>query len=335
MTDPAASSAITADATSSWWLQHLPLDLAPPASTALPATADVLIVGAGMTGCATAYWLQKLYGRSSVVLDARCLCGGATGRNGGHLWANPSSEFECDTVADLVAFIEAEGIDCDLTSGGAIALDRRAPEVDVVYHDTDRDPELAKEEEDWGDTPEWDAAQCEEKLQSPAFSAASVYAGAKQMYPAKVAAALLRASGAALFAPVRVLRVGDAADVAGGADAAAAANAVAAGTAADGAAVADHDDAPLAVVVTDRGDHDDAPLAVVVTDRGAVTARAVVVCTNGWAAEILPELREHLYPVRNQVLMTAPVPASAVWPIGGMSIDSERGARELYMIRCA
>ena len=107
--DPAASSAITADATSSWWLQHLPLDLAPPASTALPATADVLIVGAG---CATAYWLQKLYGRSSVVLDARC--GGATGRNGGHLWANPSSEFECDTVADLVAFIKAEGIDCDL-----------------------------------------------------------------------------------------------------------------------------------------------------------------------------------------------------------------------------
>ena len=111
------SSTITADATTptqSWWLQHLSPDLAPPASTALPMTADVLIVGAGMTGCATAYWLQKLYGRSSIVLDARCLCGGATGRNGGHLWANPSSEFECDTVADLVAFIEAEGIDCDL-----------------------------------------------------------------------------------------------------------------------------------------------------------------------------------------------------------------------------
>jgi glycine/D-amino acid oxidase-like deaminating enzyme len=317
MMDPVASAAITADATSSWWLQHLPPDLAPPASTALPTTADVLIVGAGMTGCATAYWLQKLYGRSSIVLDARCLCGGATGRNGGHLWANPSSEFECDTVADLVAFIEAEGIDCDLTSGGAAALDRRAPEVDVEYHDTDRDPELAKEEEDWGDTPAWDAAQCEENLQSPAFSAATVYAGAKQMYPAKVAAALLRASGAALFAPVRVLRVGDAADVAGGAVAAAAA---AAGTAADATAVAAHDDAPLAVVVTDRG---------------AVTARAVVVCTNGWAGEILPELREHLYPVRNQVLMTAPVPAAAVWPVGGMSIDSERGARELYMIRCA
>jgi glycine/D-amino acid oxidase-like deaminating enzyme len=92
MMDPVA---ITADATSSWWLQHLPPDLAPPASTALPTTADVLIVGAGITGCATAYWLQKLYGRSSIVLDARCLCGGATGRNGGHLWANPSSEFEC------------------------------------------------------------------------------------------------------------------------------------------------------------------------------------------------------------------------------------------------
>ena len=42
---------------------------------------------------------------------------------------------------------------------------------------------------------------------------------------------------------------------------------------------------------------------LVTTDGGVVRARSVVVCTNGWAAELLPELAEHLYPCRNQVVI--------------------------------
>ena len=152
------------------------------------------------------------------------------------------------------------------------------------------------------------------------------------------------------------------------------------------------------------------------TDKGVVRARSVVVCTNGWAPELLPELADHLYPCRNQVhlpahddaslclcwpatacpnllhpacnrmcptcncmhpacnrmrtacnslqhpatmctqayvyvprprdltvlsyphtwlqvVMTAPLPASAAWQVGALSVDSDVGARELYMIR--
>ena len=184
----------------------MPRGLVPPPCTALPAEADVIIIGAGLTGCATAFWLQRLYGRSSVIVDARGLAGGATGRNGGHLWPNPNSDFERATVEELLSFIEAEGIECDLTHGGAVALERRAPEEGVEYHNAAGDPEEGDgEDEDWGETPLLGAAECATRLQTDAFAGATLYDGARQFYPAKVVAALLRASGSTLFAPVRVL----------------------------------------------------------------------------------------------------------------------------------
>ena len=105
--------------TKSWWpIGCLPMRF-PPALAAPPRTADVVVIGAGMTGCATAYWLKKLQrdgAKSCVVLDARGVAGGATGRNGGHLWANPESEFEREVTKDVLKFIEEEGVECDLTA---------------------------------------------------------------------------------------------------------------------------------------------------------------------------------------------------------------------------
>jgi len=296
----ASASAILADPSRSWWLDSLPRGLVPPPCTALPAEADVIIIGAGLTGCATAFWLQRLYGRSSVIVDARGLAGGATGRNGGHLWPNPNSDFERATVEELLSFIEAEGIECDLTHGGAVALERRAPEEGVEYHNAAGDPEEGDgEDEDWGETPLLGAAECATRLQTDAFAGATLYDGARQFYPAKVAAALLRASGSTLFAPVRVLSLEAVAQSA-------------------------------AEAAEDPGS---AGATCVTTDKGVVRARSVVVCTNGWAPELLPELADHLYPCRNQVVMTAPLPASAAWQVGALSVDSDVGARELYMIR--
>ena len=56
----------------------------------IPTDADVVVVGAGMSGVATAYHLLKGHDPSRgdlpkvVVLEAREACYGATGRNGGH-----------------------------------------------------------------------------------------------------------------------------------------------------------------------------------------------------------------------------------------------------------
>jgi glycine/D-amino acid oxidase-like deaminating enzyme len=78
----------------------------------LPAAVmDYCVVGAGMTGCSFAYHVSKLPGKTCVVLEAREVAGGASGRNGGishpHQ-SGPDSEFEQRTAASLKDFIEGE-----------------------------------------------------------------------------------------------------------------------------------------------------------------------------------------------------------------------------------
>ncbi|KAJ7162306.1 hypothetical protein C8R46DRAFT_1104191 [Mycena filopes] len=72
----------------SFWLQgtrNSPL-LGHRTTQHLPATSQVTIIGAGLSGVATAYFL--LTGPnppdSVLLLEAREVCDGATGRNGGH-----------------------------------------------------------------------------------------------------------------------------------------------------------------------------------------------------------------------------------------------------------
>ena len=54
--------------------------------------ADVVVVGAGIMGLAVAYHLARLGTKRVVVLDESYLCGGASGRNGGGVRAQWSSE---------------------------------------------------------------------------------------------------------------------------------------------------------------------------------------------------------------------------------------------------
>lgn len=53
-------------------------------SADLPATAEVVVIGAGMLGVWTAYWLARA-GADVVVLEKSAIGWGATGRNGGFL----------------------------------------------------------------------------------------------------------------------------------------------------------------------------------------------------------------------------------------------------------
>lgn len=70
--------------------------LPPPALTAplaLPEEADVVVAGGGIMGLSTAYHLARLKpSLRIVVLDKTYLCGGASGRNGGGVRAQWSSE---------------------------------------------------------------------------------------------------------------------------------------------------------------------------------------------------------------------------------------------------
>ena len=57
---------------------------------------DVAIIGGGLTGMSCALHALKL-GLSVIVIDARGLADGATGRNGGHCW--PEEFQDQETVA--------------------------------------------------------------------------------------------------------------------------------------------------------------------------------------------------------------------------------------------
>lgn len=103
----------------------------------LPVSSDVVIIGAGYAGISTAYHLTK--GEASdkklsiTILEARGVCSGATGRNGGHLRpdmytpmtrlidragverALELTEFEIAHVHAIKSLVEKEKIDCDFS----------------------------------------------------------------------------------------------------------------------------------------------------------------------------------------------------------------------------
>ncbi|KAJ5824140.1 FAD dependent oxidoreductase [Penicillium robsamsonii] len=95
--------------TSSFWTQEK-YNFSQGAAMSLPKEADVVIIGSGITGASIARTL--LQSRASnpsstshpsvVMLEARTVCSGATGRNGGHI---------LETADEYAEFADAFGVD--------------------------------------------------------------------------------------------------------------------------------------------------------------------------------------------------------------------------------
>ncbi|WP_434948164.1 NAD(P)/FAD-dependent oxidoreductase [Leifsonia sp. Le1] len=105
--------------------------------------ADVAIVGAGLTGLWTAYYLQEADPSLRIVLLEKEVAGfGASGRNGG--WCSALFPWSAsalraryglaaavaqrramiDTVGEVGRVVSAEGIDCDYVRGGTVTFAR-------------------------------------------------------------------------------------------------------------------------------------------------------------------------------------------------------------------
>jgi glycine/D-amino acid oxidase-like deaminating enzyme len=123
----------------------------PPVPDAdLPSTSDVVVVGGGLLGCWTAYWLAK-QGVQVTLLEKTAISWGATGRNGGFLMSGTSAGYR-HTIAtighqaarDLHALtrrgqalvyevVAEEGIECDLRTPGTMHLTLAGEdEADVI-----------------------------------------------------------------------------------------------------------------------------------------------------------------------------------------------------------
>jgi glycine/D-amino acid oxidase-like deaminating enzyme len=121
-----------------FWLAGGPSDPAPPFRGA--ARADVVVIGAGFTGLWTAIRLLETDpGLRVVVLEQAVVGFGASGRNGGfceasltHGLANGLHHFPDEievlqregvaNLAELVGFVRARGIDCDLEETGSMSV---------------------------------------------------------------------------------------------------------------------------------------------------------------------------------------------------------------------
>ncbi|OQD67475.1 hypothetical protein PENPOL_c003G07576 [Penicillium polonicum] len=122
----------------------------------LPSTADIVIIGSGLSGVATAYFILKDNPNppSIVLLEARQICSGATGRNGGHVKPDTYSDipkftkllgveaasqlaaFEASHVQAIKELVETENLECDfhMTRALDVYLDAvHANEVQSTY----------------------------------------------------------------------------------------------------------------------------------------------------------------------------------------------------------
>lgn len=142
----------------SFWLKE-PQELDDHRTTPdLPTACDVLIVGSGYAGTATAYHIIKDNPNppSIVILEARKAASGATGRNGGHVkpdtyfnvpkytnlygpeMAAKLAAFESSQVLAVKALVEREQIDCDfhLTRTFDVYLDaQNAKDTEAAYRE--------------------------------------------------------------------------------------------------------------------------------------------------------------------------------------------------------
>ena len=250
----------------------------PDPAAALPRSADVVVVGAGVVGASAAYQLARL-GLRPLVIEANAPASGASGRNagmllqglGGHfgrvtrlvreaggrsildytrlsvaildeLEQTLSGGFELDRAGSLDLFLDQ----AELKLGRVVANEQRSEGLDVEIIGPER------------------LAELEPELDTSRVLAARWTPSDRTLNPLKLTFALLgaaRALGAEVVTGVRVEQL-----------------VVRSGSV--------------------RG---------VTTSHGVVEADAVLLATNAWTGALVPELAANLTPIREHVCVTAPV----------------------------
>lgn len=260
--------------TEPYWRDDAPL---PDHERALPETADVVVIGAGITGLSAAREIAAA-GFSVAVLDAERVGGGASSVNGGMVnyglkaattkvykafGPELGREFWEASLAsiDLVEkLVHNEGIDCGFVRKGAAELGYSDKDLTEFSHEA----EWMREHLDF-DTDLYGPDRIHEVVGSEAFHCAMVDHVGAGLQPARYVAGLAVAAerrGAIIVDRARVLRVSR---------------------------------------ITSGFQ--------VLTDRGRLTSGQVLYATNGYTQSTpSPELRRRVIPVCSYIVVTEPLP---------------------------
>ena len=260
----------------SLWFDQLAEPLTPRAPLERDIEVDVAIVGAGLTGLWTAYYLQAADTSVRIAVLEKQIAGfGASGRNGG--WCSalfPVSAATLarergrdaaiaqyaamrDTVAEVVRTADTEGIDADIAMGGTVVLARSQPQLRRAQDEAD---EAMKYELG---TVLLDAADARARLNATNVLGATFTPHCAAIQPAKLVrglAAVVEQRGARIYEES---------------------------------------------AATGIGPH------LVHTQRGTVRASHIVRATEGYTAR-LPGTRRALVPVYSLIIATEPLP-DAMW----------------------
>ncbi|KAH7068356.1 FAD dependent oxidoreductase [Paraphoma chrysanthemicola] len=244
----------------------------------LPSEADIVIIGAGFAGVATAYHILTARSESPapsiLLLDARKICSGATCRNGGHvkpdLYFNVSkyiSMFGAGAAAEVAAFeaanvlavkelVETEELDCDfhLTRAVDVYLDaQHAKETEAAWRKLRQEDEVNLKDVSF--IPQKHA----ERVSGVKGARCAFSFTAAHLWPAKMVHQLLG----------KLLEQGQSLNV--------------------------QANTPVASV---SGSKDVAGKWTIQTPRGVVRASKIVYATNGYTSQVLPEYAQSITPIR-------------------------------------
>lgn len=238
-----------------------------------PLQVDIAIIGAGIAGASTAWWLHHLDPSLSIaVVDRGAVASGASGRNAGFVTCGSVEHFSreadrhgeeaaielwrmCQDNLDLLEeHIGGAGIACGLARRGTYSLAGSAHELNELRRSADRLADLGVRVEVLGAD-----AVCAQ-LGATGFHGGVLYQDDGEVHPVALVRGILQASGAQVLPHHEVHRIES----------------------------------------TREG-------VRLHTRLRQIEASVAILATNGYSPDLHPFFRDKIFPTRGQILVTEPV----------------------------
>ncbi|KAF2714472.1 FAD dependent oxidoreductase [Pleomassaria siparia CBS 279.74] len=246
----------------------------------LPAEADIVIVGSGITGTFAARFLaedERAKGKSIVILEAREACWGATGRNGGHcqpLLFDRSADvaaFELKNLHSVKSYITTQDVPCEWRSvsgcrilGTEQIMAKVQEKIDYLHKTA---PEIARHVTIVTDKDELK----KHRVNPETCVGATISEGAASLWPYKLVTFVLEKLVKEGKINLQTLT-------------------------------------PVTQITSADSKH------TLHTARGPITAKTVILATNGYTSALLPQFADLIVPVRGEMSALLPPKDSTIIP---------------------